>query len=539
MASFAADNSIQPGRPMKLYIEEIPAVDDDAADGVTVTEGGGGAADNVASIDMADGGELKTLDLGGGEFGSLGDDDDDGDASARFEFTRLAGGAAGPAARGGASATLVAVAGRRLVLVFGGANRAGEHYNGVHAFDVGAGRWLSEAEAGESGGVRISGEPPAKRSGHAAALVPSAAAAADGDGGGGAGFDGGGGLVVVGGIDIAAQEIFNDVHVLAYDAGAAGAAGAVALVWRAPEVRGAPPSPRTGHSATAVGAARATVLVFGGSSPDGGPTNDLWALDCAALQQQRRQQQQQQQGTDGGGGGPGAEPVVQWSRVDARGVPPSPRELHGACLCRLPLSPETAAYLARVGRPAAGALALCVYGGRGPGGVCADAHVLHVADDVAKSGWKGAAAATRTRASAVLDTTTGAAVAVAASTAAGAGGAASPALPPRAAHACVGLGGDRVLVFGGWDGAGGMFADAFALKVGLRCVAVCAASAPLPTGSERGEGLEPRFAHAACGDGAGGVLAFGGVNMQNDLGELCSLRAVVVIPDDDGGGGGD
>ena len=53
-------------------------------------------------------------------------------------------------------------------------------------------------------------------------------------------------------------------------------------------------------------------------------------------------------------------------------------------------------------------------------------------------------------------------------------------------------------------------------------------SVVLPASGVGGGGLAPRFAHAAASDGDGGLLAFGGCNVQDDLNELCSIQVVVV-----------
>jgi hypothetical protein len=125
---------------------------------------------------------------------------------------------------------------------------------------------------------------------------------------------------------MAEQDIFNTLY--EYDPSAAR--------WRAPVTAGTAPSPRTGHGiavappgAGGSSASEAKVYLFGGSSPDDGPINDVFILTARL---------------DGGAAAapagapvelamPAAAPAAllySWEQIGTRGKAPVPREMHAA-----------------------------------------------------------------------------------------------------------------------------------------------------------------------------------------------------------------
>ncbi len=154
-----------------------------------------------------------------------------------------------PPARGGSSITAV---GSTRLYTFGGAARTGQCFGVVNVYDLKRQRWAL---------VPTKGPAPSPRSGHTATALPD-----------------GRRLVVFGGINMRNQQVFNDVYIL----------DTKTLTWTKPDVRGGTtPAPRNSHTANlytpsgggASGARRVCMLVFGGSSPDVGPLNDVFSLD--------------------------------------------------------------------------------------------------------------------------------------------------------------------------------------------------------------------------------------------------------------------
>lgn len=209
------------------------------------------------------------------------------DAVQRFPSAVLSG----VGVSGRAGSTLSSAGG--AVIVFGGADRTGEHFGDAFYVDLPAGA-LRPAE--------ISGVSPPKCGGHAAISIAKP--------------DGGALLLVFGGIDFVEEEVFNDV----FEATVDGAAGeAVKLRWRRPDVSGPRPDGRTGHSLTAVPPSAPGVvceaLLFGGCSPYSGPMADLHALRMRFT------------------GPPGSPLSYEWAPLEAPGDErPAPREMHHAFL---------------------------------------------------------------------------------------------------------------------------------------------------------------------------------------------------------------
>ncbi len=133
--------------------------------------------------------------------------------------------------------------GSTLYLI-GGANREAEHFADVHAFDCVTQEWR--------GPLPATGRPPPPLSGHAAVAV-------------------GGDVVLFGGMNVAAGEIYHAVYVFR----------PATCEWIKPRVTGEVPEQRNAHALAAAGG-RAVVL-FGGSSPDDGPMNDLYLLTCPGV----------------------------------------------------------------------------------------------------------------------------------------------------------------------------------------------------------------------------------------------------------------
>ncbi len=124
--------------------------------------------------------------------------------------------------------------------IIGGASRDGTHYSDVHAYDLSPRVW--------SGPLECSGTRPPAVSGHAAVCV-------------------GDEVLVFGGMDVVEGTIHNTLFALCTRS----------LVWRKPKVTGQLPDHRNAHAMVARGA---TVYLFGGSSPDTGPMNDFYVLQC-------------------------------------------------------------------------------------------------------------------------------------------------------------------------------------------------------------------------------------------------------------------
>ena len=119
-----------------------------------------------------------------------------------------------------------------FAVVFGGI-RGRQWLNDVHVLFMGTYRWLP---------AKPQGRPPAPRCYHCTATLGSR-------------------LIVFGGNN--SERSFNDVHVLDCSAGAH---RSDAWEWSTPECVGAPPRPRTGATATAIG--DRWVLIAGGWDPD-------------------------------------------------------------------------------------------------------------------------------------------------------------------------------------------------------------------------------------------------------------------------------
>lgn len=107
-----------------------------------------------------------------------------------------------------------------------------------------------------------------------------------------------GDIVLFGGINIAAGEIYHAIYVFRPGT----------CEWVKPKVTGEVPEQRNSHAMVSLGR---TVILFGGSSPDDGPMNDLYALACPE---------------DVAGG------EWQWRQLGTRGPAPMPREMHSMFL---------------------------------------------------------------------------------------------------------------------------------------------------------------------------------------------------------------
>lgn len=107
---------------------------------------------------------------------------------------------------------------------------------------------------------------------------------------------------------MAEQEIYNTLY--EFDP--------VAVRWRAPSVAGTAPSPRTGHSMSVAPTfpgteKEAKVYLFGGSSPDEGPINDVFILTARLTPSSDS-----------------ATVSYSWEQIGTRGKAPAPREMHAA-----------------------------------------------------------------------------------------------------------------------------------------------------------------------------------------------------------------
>ncbi|ETK95256.1 hypothetical protein F441_01835 [Phytophthora nicotianae CJ01A1] len=171
-----------------------------------------------------------------------------------------------PAPRGGATLTQIDETG--AVYLIAGANREGKSFGDVHCFDLDTRRWtLIKPSSGSL--------PP--RSGHS--TVPIGAK-----------------LYIFGGLDAAKREIYNDVHI--FDTRTS--------TWTKATTEGDAPLPRNAHAAIALPGRK--MLVYGGSSPEYGASNDLFLLHVPIHDNE----------------------PLRWEKCAAKGEIPEARELHYA-----------------------------------------------------------------------------------------------------------------------------------------------------------------------------------------------------------------
>ncbi|KAL4158614.1 hypothetical protein PRNP1_004390 [Phytophthora ramorum] len=210
-----------------------------------------------------------------------------------------------PAARGGATLTQMDSG---AVYLVGGANREGTSFGDVYQFDLEAHLWTFVQPS--SGSL-----PP--RSGHSAVAIGTH-------------------IYVFGGLDAAAGEIYNCVHIF----------NTRTSSWSEAIVEGDTPLARNAHAAVVLpendkSTESRRMLVYGGSSPEFGAFSDLFLLHIPV---------------DSAGG---ETKTLRWEKLSPSGEIPESRELH----CALVQSDNT----------------ICFAGGRNfDGKVCTDMALLNV-----------------------------------------------------------------------------------------------------------------------------------------------------------------
>jgi hypothetical protein len=248
--------------------------------------------------------------------------------------------------RGGLTATTLTFAGdtdagKKRVILFGGADRAGEHYNDVV---------IVNPSTGTADRMSASGRFfPSPLGGHAAVMhVKDGASACFGtvesssnavEASRRAAIGAHARMLVFGGIDFVEERVFDEVYELriapaSSDSIASPSVGGISAEWHRTKVEGEAPLARTGHSLIEIpisshmepsttsfieplvgGAVTDPVVsvavVFGGSSPVEGPMNDLYAL-------------QSMQSEDP------ASYKYRWQPLGTTGDAPQPRELYAA-----------------------------------------------------------------------------------------------------------------------------------------------------------------------------------------------------------------
>jgi len=279
---------------IKLYFEEIDPIDDDGDAAAVIVEedydenerNQRECVDTTSSnsINLSDGGVLQNLSMD-----AFGKGSKPLATNIRVPVTAKVwqdNQGNGPDARGGCS---LAATPSHLIL-FGGATRNGIHFNDVWRVPIQQDGGLLNGARWEDVTNVISGQPPTERSGHTSTMF-------QGDSGDNV-------MIVFGGLNPVLPAVFNDVYCLrACDDN---------LSWTQVSTRGTAPRPRTEHSATAVGQ---QLVVFGGSSPAAGLFRDVHVLDLSPLLQTGN-----------------TKAVCTWSTIRCGGPPPTPREMHTACL---------------------------------------------------------------------------------------------------------------------------------------------------------------------------------------------------------------
>lgn len=266
------------------------------------------------------------------------------------------------AGRGGLTATNVSVGGRERLILLGGADRTGEHYNDIVDLDV---------QSGTASRMDTSGVVLPAFGGHATASIGEQ-------------------LLVFGGINFVEERVFDEIFQLKLECNAT---GRVHGRWSHPTVAGEVPLGRTGHSLIAIPMELASLgdgteatsthglVLFGGSSPAEGPMNDVHALLPTSQHSESHLPASTIEHTRAGGSsGASASPVsYTWHALPAGGDVPKAREMHscffrpGEVPVKWPLGLSS-----RGGAPGhAEGPALIVHGGRDDEGKClATMHVL-------------------------------------------------------------------------------------------------------------------------------------------------------------------
>ena len=227
------------------------------------------------------------------------------------------------------------------------------------------------------------------------------------------------------------------------------------------------PMPRNSH--TAVATPDGKMLLFGGANAEVGPMNDMWTLDLQSLKDEAGERNLQWERIGGG-----AESSDNGKTGDNSSTPwPEAREMHSACIVPISSSPSN-----KDGNH----LGMLVMGGRNADGSVRQDMWLF---DLQTKRWRKLTDAAR----------------------------------PRCSHTSVYLPNENVVVFfGGWDGAGTIYAD-------ITCFDLNNESwIDLGSTAIHGDHIPERFAHAACDDGTGsGLYVLGGVNAENDLQDLVHI----------------
>eukprot|EP00516_Mucochytrium_quahogii_P005759 CAMPEP_0203763792 /NCGR_PEP_ID=MMETSP0098-20131031/16874_1 /ASSEMBLY_ACC=CAM_ASM_000208 /TAXON_ID=96639 /ORGANISM=" , Strain NY0313808BC1" /LENGTH=618 /DNA_ID=CAMNT_0050659019 /DNA_START=231 /DNA_END=2087 /DNA_ORIENTATION=- len=310
---------------VKLYFEEIPVVDDEGDDvfkagpsfdspprpPATASSSSDPEVDKNAtrSVELSGGGVLHDLRFDSTEFQSAEDDGGIKLALKSFcwDVSTCSEQSGELPARGGCTLSNLG----EYIYIFGGASRDGTHFSDVWRSPAprrldpepqGASSTVHNNQASnwevrvkwENATTLILGDAPSGRSGH------TATAFSKGD----QHF-----VVYFGGLNAMKEEVYNDVHVLK--------STSENISWLPIRVIGTPPQPRTEHSAVKLGSDR--ILIFGGSSPCSGVLRDVHVLDIGDIVTSENNEL--------------SRPLVcKWSTIRCGGLPPTPRELHSACI---------------------------------------------------------------------------------------------------------------------------------------------------------------------------------------------------------------